>query len=122
MKRNIAALVLFAVLIAVSAAQLCLLKHVTGRFTGLTAECEQSVNMDSSELDERLAALCDYWQEYYDTVSFLTRSDSLEDMAADMSRLRTLTDGAELTGELCSLRTRAGLIYDEQVPHPRSVF
>ena len=122
MKRNITALVLFAVLIAVSAAQLCLLKNVTGRFGELITRCEQSVNMDRSILDERLADLSGYWQEYYCTASFLTRSDSLEDMAADMSRLPAITDGAELIGELESLRTRAWLICDEQVPHPRSVF
>ena len=122
MKRNIAALVLFLLLILVSAGQLWLLGRTTERLTAIIGECEKSVNSDSNDLDERLSELAGYWEKYYRTASFLTRSDSLNDMAADVSRLRSMKDGGELAEELRSLRTRAELILDEQIPHPESVF
>ena len=119
MKRNITAAVLFVMLMIVSAAQLLLLKSTTERFTALIEKCEQSVLSDNNA---SLSPVTGYWEEYYGIVSFLTRSDALEDMSADVSRLGSVTDPAELKGELDSLRTRALMIYDEQVPHPRSVF
>lgn len=121
MKRNITAAVLFIVLIIISGMQLFVLKNATERLTSLIEECKQSVILDTID-SESLSALTEYWQEYYDIVSFLTRSDALEDMSADISRLSSVTDSAEMTGELDSLQTRALMIYDEQVPHPRSVF
>ena len=121
MKRTIAALLLFIAVLTISVVQLYALKKATQRFTGLITEYEQSEKTDDIPKDY-LDELFRSWEEYYDTVSFLTRSDALEDMSADMSRLGSVTDSAELKGELDSLRTRALLIYDEQVPHPRSVF
>lgn len=121
MKRNVTVLLLFAAVMLVSAVQLRLLRNTTERFTGLIAEYEQSVKTDN-DIDDSLAALGDCWEEYYSVASFLTCSDALPDMAADLSRLRLLTDREELLGELESLRVRAQLIYDEQVPHLRSIF
>ena len=121
LRRNVTVLLLFAAVMLVSAVQLRLLRNATERFTGLITECEQYVKTDS-DFSECLAALGDYWDEYYSVASFLTCSDALPDMAADLSRLRTITDSSELMGELESLRVRAQLIYDEQVPHPQSVF
>ncbi|MCR5122004.1 MAG: DUF4363 family protein [Ruminococcus sp.] len=122
MKRNITALVLFILLVMVSAGQLWLLGRTTEQLDELIDEYEQSVILDRNDSGERLSELSAYWEKYYRTASFLTRSDSLSDMAADVSRLRSMKDKEALLEELHSLRKRAELILDEQIPHPESVF
>ena len=122
MKRNITALVLFILLVMVSAGQLWLLGRTTEQLDELIDEYEQSVISDRNDSGERLSELSAYWEKYYRTASFLTRSDSLSDMAADVSRLHSMKDKEALLEELHSLRKRAELILDEQIPHPESVF
>ena len=112
---------MFIAIIALSAGQLFLLERATERFTDTIGECVMSVNSDSFTY-ERLSELDLRWEEYRSRVSFLTRSDTLADMAADIARLRSMTDPAELTGELESLRTRARFICEEQLPRPSSIF
>ncbi len=114
MRRFILCSTIFLSVAAGSAASLMVLKNATDELCVRIDRCEQAHSADSRS--KALGELEDFWDSYYAKSSFITRSDSLEDMSVSVGRLRLLT-GAELTCELGSVRERARLIYEDQVPY-----
>ena len=123
MNRNLTALIIFTAVLIISAVHLFVLDSVTKEFVTQLDMYKESVISDSSNTDKQLLLLIAGWEDYYATASFLTRSGMLDDMAADVATLGALSksDSAALTGELDSLRYRALIIYDNQMPHLRSI-
>ena len=123
MNRNLTALIIFTAVLIISAVHLFVLDSATKEFVTQLDMYKESVISDSSNTDKQLLLLLAGWEDYYSTASFLTRSGMLDDMAADVVTLGALSksDSAALTGELDSLRYRAHIIYDNQMPHLRSI-
>jgi hypothetical protein len=124
MKRIIVCVCVIAAILALSAGSLFMLKSANEKLYRYIDNCTESYFLDSNDLEERLAELENYWGEYYVKVFFLTRSSSLDDISCSVSRLRYLLeeDSDEFASELNSVRFRAYLIYESQIPYLRSVF
>ena len=87
-------------------------------------DCLEAYYSGDEGIEEKIDSLEVYWGEYYVKASFLTRSSSLDDVSCTAARLMPLLkeNGEEFTAELNSIRYRAFLLYESQVPHWRSVF
>jgi hypothetical protein len=124
LKRITLCIAILAVIVAVSAGSLFMLGRVSDGLYRRIDSCLESYYSDSNDIGEQIEALEDYWGEYYVKASFLTRSAVLDDISCSVARLEPLLDvqGEEFVSELNSIRYRAYLVYESQVPHLRSVF
>lgn len=114
MRRLILCAAIFLSVAAGSGVSLTVLKSSTDDVIG-SIELMQSAH-DAESRSKALEVLEEKWADYYSKSSFITREQTLEELSADVKRLKLLT-GAELDGELTALKERVVLIYDGQFPH-----
>ncbi len=98
------------------------LRDNTQKLCASIDKCNEYIILDSKRTDDVIEVFEKQWEEYYKSTSFIIRSASLEELAVSSSRLISLTDPDEISAELEGIKQRAVMIYDQQLPHARSVF
>lgn len=100
------------------------LKKATDMLDSCVEKCRQSYILQSAQLDTDISELQTYFDEYYIKTTFITRSASLEELSVSVECLRYALEngGGDFQGELDSIKTRALLIYNSQVPRFTSIF
>ncbi len=124
MKRLALCVAIMLAIISSCLASLYMLKAATDELYTKIDLCLVAYYTEDDTLLDNLEDLENYWGEYYVKASFLTRSSSLDDISGMISRLEPLLNeqGDEFSAELNSIRFRANLLYESQIPHFRSVF
>ncbi|SDA18962.1 protein of unknown function [Ruminococcus sp. YE71] len=113
MRRLILCSVIFFAVAAGSWGSLRVLKGTTEELCRRIERCAEA--HDSESRETAVEALEEYWDSYYSKSSFITRSESLEDMSVSVAVIRHKY-GEELAAELRALRERARIIFEEQRP------
>ena len=124
MKRLYICIVIFLAVIVSSWLSLWALKESTEQLKSAASACITSYDNDSPMLRKDIYELEQCWESYYNRVSFLTRSTSLEELAVSVSRLNDLLEnqGGDFKSELNAIIYRCDVLYTDQLPLPQSVF
>lgn len=124
MKRLLLCAFILSLVIFGSVFSLYRLKQATEELNVKLENCRESYFSGKPGLDAALSQLEDYWEEYYQKSTFITRSESLEELSVSIVQLRSFLENGEgdFIAELDGIRMRAFLIYDSQLPQFSSIF
>lgn len=124
MKRLLICIFILSSVILGSTYSLHRLKEATEALNIYIDRCSSSYGSNSAQLDADISELQEYFGEYYIKTTFITRSASLEELSVSVTRLRYVleNEGGDFPAELDSIKVRAFLIYDSQVPKFTSIF
>lgn len=123
MKRLKICVWLMAGIILLSSVSLVVTKKSNDRLFSLIDEVNQSYE-SGENVQEAIGELEEYWVKYYIRISYIAKTDHLNEISSSVGRLRFLyeNDSDEFSSELETIKVRVKIIYSSQVPRLYSVF
>lgn len=118
MKRLYACIIIMCTIIILATGSLFILKRNNDLLFAQLDRVSQAYE-NNSQTEKELALLGDMWEKYYLKISYISKTDYLNDISANVGRLNFLLENQsdEFTSELENIRTKATLLYKNQFPY-----
>lgn len=122
MKRLYTCIVIVCIIITLSAGSLFITRKSNDTLFSQLDTVSQAYENDSNTKEE-VEKLKSIWDKYYIRISYIAKTDFLNDISANVGRLEYLLENGsdEFVSELENIRTKATLLYNSQFPYLYSV-
>lgn len=123
MKRLYTCIGIVAAIIIMSSVSLSVIRKSNNELNELIDRTAQAYS-ENGDTERALEELQNCWGKYYKKISYIAKTDMLNDIASVVRRLPQLleSDSDEFLPELESVKTKTELIYSSQRPSLHSIF
>lgn len=124
MKRMALCIGIFLSIISVSLISLYVLHKNNTKVITMLDNVIESYQNGSDDVGDKVDKLEKYWEDYYIRISFVTRSNTLDEISYSVDKLRPMYEQGsdEFVPECESIKYWVKRVYDSQFPHFYSVF